>query len=60
MTKGMRLFAVGLTCLLPVTTWLLLRDLPPTSHGGYWHYFWPTWLFPVMAWIVMEARHSNN
>lgn len=34
--------------------WYMLRDLPETSKGGFWHYFWPVYAAGALGMAYLE------
>jgi len=41
--------------ILLIGTWWVLHDLPVTSKGGFWHYFWWVYVGGGIAWISLEV-----
>jgi hypothetical protein len=40
--------------------WLPLHDLPPTSKGGFWHYYWPIYVLYALLLIAIEFMVYND
>jgi hypothetical protein len=40
--------------------WLSLHDLPPTSKGGFWYYFWPFYALYALILIAIEVVVHND
>jgi len=40
-------------------TWLMLHDLPETSKGGFWYYFWPMYVIGISLWAFFEIGVRN-